>query len=308
MRLVGDIGGTNARFALCGPDGTPKDERKLPVREYSGLVEAAQAYLAGREVEEAVFAVAAPVVGGAADFTNSSWRFTVPEARERLGLRSLTVINDFVAQAWAVHGMASADFHPLKPGVAKPGRPRVVIGPGTGLGVAFLLRDGERPMVLASEAGHSSFSPQDERQAEILAKLRREFGHVSTERLLSGPGLMRMANGLAELEERKERFGAPPEVSQGAAEGCALCLEAVRMFSAILGATAGDLVLTLLADGGVHVTGGLCRNLGPLLDVEAMVQGFTAKGRLAGYLETVPVDQVTRPHSGLLGAALHRAA
>lgn len=308
MRLVGDIGGTNARFALCGPGGMPEDERKLPVSGYPGLVEAAQAYLAGRKVDEAVFAVAAPVVGDAADFTNSSWHFTVAEARERLGLRSLTVINDFVAQAWAVHGMAPADFRPLKPGVAKPGRPRVVVGPGTGLGVAFLLRNGERAMVLASEAGHSSFSPQDDRQAAILARLRREFGHVSTERLLSGPGLMRMANGLAELEGRKERFGTPPEVSQGAAEGCALCLEAVRMFSAILGATAGDLVLTLLADGGVYVTGGLCRNLGPLLDAEAMARGFTAKGRFAGYLETVPVDQVMRPHTGLLGAALHRAA
>ncbi|MBC9177747.1 glucokinase [Pseudoroseomonas ludipueritiae] len=105
----------------------------------------------------------------------------------------------------------------------------------------------------------------------------------------------------------QERFGAPPEVSQGAAGGCVLCLEAVRMFSAILGATAGDLVLTLLADGGVHVTGALCRGLGPLLDIEAMVQGFTAKGRLAGYLETVPIDRVTRPHTGLLGAALYRA-
>lgn len=307
MRLVGDIGGTNARFALCGPNGSPTDERKLPVSEYPGLIEAAQAYLAGRKVEEAVFAVAAPVVGGVADFTNSSWRFTVPVAKERLGLRNLTVINDFVAQAWAVHGMPAADFHPLKPGVAKPGRPRVVIGPGTGLGVAFLLRNREQALVLASEAGHSSFSSQDERQTEILAKLRREFGHVSTERLLSGPGLLRIANALAELEGRQERFGAPPEVSQGAAGGCVLCLEAVRMFSAILGATAGDLVLTLLADGGVHVTGALCRGLGPLLDIEAMVRGFTAKGRLAGYLETVPIDRVTRPHTGLLGAALYRA-
>jgi glucokinase len=240
-------------------------------------------------------------------FTNSPWRFTISEARERLGLRNLFVINDFVAQAWAVQRLQTTDFRQLKPGTAVPGRPRVVIGPGTGLGVAFLLWEKEGARVLASEAGHSSFSPQDDRQAEILAGLWREFGHVSTERLLSGPGLLRLANGLAELEGREERFGAPPEVSQRAAGGCALCLEAVTMFSSILGATAGDLVLTLLADGGVSVMGGLCRNLGPLLDVQALVRGFTAKGRFAELLGRIPVDQIIRPHTGLLGAASYRA-
>lgn len=306
MRLVGDIGGTNARFALCERGGQPQDERKLPVRDFPGPVEAALSYLAGRRVDEAVFAVATPVLGDVVAFTNSPWRFTIPEAREQLGLRHLAVINDFVAQAWAVHGLQGGDFRSLRPGlVSKPGRPQVVIGPGTGLGVAFLLGEGETARVLPSEAGHSSFSPQDERQAEILARLRREFGHVSTERLLSGPGLLRLANVLAEMEGHKERFSSPPEVSERAAEGCAPCLEATRMFSAILGATAGDLALTLLADGGVHITGGLCRNLGPLLNVEAVVRGFTGKGRFARYLDTVPVNQVVRPHIGLLGAALH---
>lgn len=307
MRLVGDIGGTHARFALCGPDGIMEDERKLRVSDHPGLIEAAQAYLAGRAVDEAVFAVATPVLGDVVAFTNSSWRFTVSEARERLGLRKLSVINDFVAQACAVQRLQAADFRQLKPGTAVPGRPRVVMGPGTGLGVAFLLWEGDRVRVLASEAGHNSFSPQNGRQAEILAMLWREFGHVSTERLLSGPGLLRLANGLAVLEGREERFGTPPEVSQRAAEGCALCLEAVGMFSAILGATAGDLVLALLAEGGVYVTGGLCRNLRPLLDMEALARGFTAKGRFADYLGRVPVEQVMRPHTGLLGAAVYQA-
>ncbi|WP_236033829.1 glucokinase [Belnapia mucosa] len=307
MRLVGDIGGTNARFALCEPGGLPQEERKLPVGAYPGLIEAAQDYLAGRRVDEAVLAVATPVLGDLVAFTNSPWRFTIAEARERLGLRNLAVINDFVAQAWAIHGLQPADHHTLKPGTARPGRPRVVIGPGTGLGIAFLMNERDAAQVLPSEAGHSSFSPQDERQAAILAGLRREFGHVSTERVLSGPGLLRLANGLAELEGRAERFASPPEVSERAAAGCALGLEAVRMFSAILGATAGDLALTLLADGGVHVTGGLCRNLGPLLDRDALIRGFTNKGRFAGYLEALPIDQVMRAHAGLLGAALYRA-
>ncbi|MFC7734608.1 glucokinase [Roseomonas sp. GCM10028921] len=306
MRLVGDIGGTNARFALCEPGCAPREERKLSVAEHPGLIEAAEAYLAGRAVEEAVFAVATPVLGDGVAFTNSPWRFTIPEARERLGLRRLVIINDFVAQASAIRGLGTADLRELKPGEADPAAPRVVIGPGTGLGVAFLLGGGGAARVLASEAGHSSFSPQDETEERILHGLRREFGHVSVERLLSGPGLLRIANGLAEIRGEGPRFASPKEVTERAAGmGDPLCLEATRIFSAVLGAAAGDLALTVLAEGGVYVTGGLCRNLGPLLDREALVRGFTGKGRFAGYLGGIPITQVMRPHTGLLGAAIY---
>ena len=308
MRLIADIGGTNARFALCEPGGRPCEERKLPVHDYPGAIEAAEAYLAGRRVEDAVFAVATPVLGDAVAFTNSPWRFSIREAEARLGLRRLAVINDFVAQAWAIQGVTAADCRPLKPGQAQPGAPRLVLGPGTGLGVAYVVGQGEAARILPSEAGHASFSPQDDRQAAILAGLRGEFGHVSTERLLSGPGLLRLANGLAALEGRALRFETPPAVSEAAAAGCAIGRGAVSLFSGILGATAGDLVLTLLAEGGVHVTGGLCRNLAPLLDMEALLRGFTGKGRFAGYLEAVPINQVMLHHAGLLGAALYRGA
>jgi glucokinase len=308
MRLIGDIGGTNARFALCEPGAPPQEERKLSVAEYPGLIEAALAYLAGRRVTEAVFAVATPVLGEVVAFTNSPWRFTIPEAKRMLGLERLIIINDFAAQAAAIDGLAPGDLRVLKPGEADPAAPRVVIGPGTGLGVAFLSGAGAAARVLPSEAGHCSFSPQDALQAEILGRLRAEFGHVSTERLLSGPGLLRIANELAEIRGGAIRFAAPPEVSQRAAAGdCPLATEALRIFAAILGATAGDLALTLLAEGGVYVAGGLCRNLGPLLDVEAMVAGFTAKGRFETYLRQVPLIQVMRPHTGLLGAAIYRA-
>jgi glucokinase len=306
LRLIGDIGGTNARFALSESGEAPQDERKLSVAQHPGLIEAAQAYLGGRAVEEAVFAVATPVLGDEVAFTNSPWRFAISEAQERLGLRRLTVINDFVAQAAAIRGLGAADIRGLKPGTARPGRPRVVIGPGTGLGVAFLLDDGAKARVLPSEAGHSSFSPQDDLQADILRHLRRELGHVSTERLLSGPGLLRVANALAEINGTPVILQQPNEVSERAAAGtCPHCKDALRVFSAILGATAGDMALTVLADGGVYVTGGLCRNLGPLLDVQALRDSFTAKGRFSDYLEAVPISQVMRPHAGLLGAAVY---
>nr|WP_245215322.1 glucokinase [Pararoseomonas baculiformis] len=305
--MIADVGGTNARFAVCEPGGAPVEERKLSVAEYPGLVDAALAYLGGRSVEEAVFAVATPVLGDEVAFTNSPWRFNIPEAQARLGLRRLVVINDFVAQASAIRGLGAEDLRPLKPGRARAGRPRVVIGPGTGLGVAFLVGDGESARVLSSEAGHASFSPQDERQARLLEALRPEFGHVSTERLLSGPGLLRIANGVAAMDGHDLRFSTPPEVTERAKAGdCPVCQEALRIFAAILGATAGDLVLTLMAEGGVYVTGGLCRNMGPLLDPVSLHQGFTAKGRFSAYLEAVPITQVIRPHTGLLGAAIHQ--
>jgi len=306
MRLVGDIGGTNARFALCEPGGMPQGEAKLSVESHPGLIEAAESYLDGRRVEEAVFAVATPVLGDQVAFTNSPWRFSIAQAKERLGLDRLLVINDFVAQASAIEGLGRSDTRALKPGEPRPGRPRVVIGPGTGLGVAFLTGEGAATRVLASEAGHTSFSPQDDVQAEILRRLRGEFGHVSVERLLSGPGLLRIANALGEIEGTPLGLDSPKQVTDRAAAGdCPVSKAAVRMFCAILGAAAGNMALTLLADGGVFVTGGLSRNLGPLLDTEALTKGFAAKGRFEAYLSPIPITQVMRPHTGLLGAALY---
>lgn len=313
LRLVGDIGGTHARFALCGADGAPHDERKLVVAEHAGLVEAAQAYLAGLpehapRVQAAVLAVATPVLGDAVAFTNSPWRFSIAQAERALGLERLTVINDFVAQAAAVTALGPQDMAALRPGTAKPGAPRAVLGPGTGLGVAFVLETpGQPPRILPSEGGHASFAPQDDLQAEILDRLRaRHGGHVSVERLLSGPGLLHIAQALAERAALDLPLREPADVSRrAAAEACETSRQAISLFSALLGATAGNLALTLLTEGGVFLTGGLCRNLGPLLDREALAAAFTAKGRFAGYLSTIPVWQVMRPHAGLLGAAAY---
>ncbi|HWL81175.1 MAG TPA: glucokinase [Roseomonas sp.] len=307
-RLLADLGGTNARFALSENGGPPQEERKLAVTDYPGVVAAARAYLGGRHAEEAVFAVATPVRGDAVTFTNNNWHFSVREAERELGLARLTVINDFVAQAASISLMTAEDLRVLKPGQPRKGAPRVVLGPGTGLGVAFVLHEGGVPHILPSEGGHASFAPQDALQAEILQRMRPLYGgHVSTERLLSGPGLLQIARSLGEIRGALAPLENPADVSRLAASGgCPTCAEAVRMFSSILGATAGNLALTLLAEGGVYIAGGLSRNLGPLLDREALLTAFHAKGRFAGLLEAIPVVQVLRPHTGLLGAAAYR--
>jgi len=304
-RLVGDIGGTNARFALSEDGGPVADERKLPVAGHGDFAGAVEAYLAGRPVRDAVFAVATPVLGDEVRFTNSPWRFSIAGLRDRLGLSGLTVINDFVAQASALPALGPADLRTLREGEDRPGRPRLVIGPGTGLGVAFLVERNGVTEVLPSEGGHASFAPQDETGRAVEARLRARHGHVSNERLVSGPGLLAIASILGELRGQPLGLTAPPEVSERARGGCATCREALGVFAAALGNAAGSLALTLLTSGGVYVTGGLCRNLGDLLDTRALTAAFDAKGRFSGLLEGIPIRQVIRPHAGLLGAALH---
>jgi glucokinase len=308
MRLVGDIGGTNARFAIAESGGLPHDVRKLPVAQYPTLLEAVEDYLSGvRTPEEAVLAVAGPVIGDEVRFSNSPWRFSIERVRRRLGLRKLIVINDLVAQALSTAALQPDEICSLKSGTRDRSEPALVIGPGTGLGVAFLLNNAGRPVGLPSEAGHATFAPMDRLQAEILLRLQGQYPHVSTERLLSGSGLLAIAKTLAEMNGQIIDLRDPKDVSARAAAGqCPTCLEAIRIFSSILGSTAGNLALSLLTGGGVTVTGGLCRALRPLWDVEALKEAFIAKGRFSSYLDGISIDQILRPHAGLLGAAVYR--
>jgi glucokinase len=307
VRLVGDIGGTNARFAIAEFGKLPHDVRKLPAAQYPSLVEAAEDYLSGAPmVDEAVLAVAGPVLGDEVRFTNSAWGFSIDDVRRRLGLRKLVVINDLVAQALSFAALRPDEIGSVKSGARDPAQPVLVIGPGTGLGVAFLLNHAGKFVGLPSEAGHATFAPTDRVQAEILSRFQRQYPHVSVERLLSGSGLLAIATTLAEINGQKIDVHDPRDVSSSAAAGqCPTCREAIRIFSSILGSTAGSLALTLLTGGGVVITGGLCRGLRPLWDVAALTESFIEKGRFRSYLEGIPIDQILRPHAGLLGAAIY---
>lgn len=302
---MSDVGGTSARFALCRPGEVPTDEIKVAVADHAGFIEAAESYLHGRtRPTDAIVAVAGRVAGDTVTFTNSAWRFSIREAEQRLGLVRLTVINDLVAQAMAIALLQADDLSAIKSGTRVREAPAVVIGPGTGLGVAFLWTQGGRIHAIPSEAGHTSFTPQNETETAILGELRREHGHVSAERLLSGPGLVSVTQVLARLRGVSLSSLTPQEVSARARNAsCPTCVQAMQVFSAVLGATAGNLALTILATGGVFLTGGLCRGLRSSLDIAALSAAFTDKGRFAPFLETVAIDQVVRPHLGLLGAS-----
>jgi glucokinase len=310
-RLLADIGGTYARFALRGPDGAPVEERTLATADYPGPVEAARAYLdglpGGVAPTEGVFAGAGPVEGDRIALTNCPWRFSVEATRRALGLRRLVAINDFVAQALAIPVLAPDELIKLGDrGEPVPGRAIGVIGAGTGLGVAGLLPIPSGWQPLPSEGGHVSFAPGDEVEAAVLRVLRGRFaGHVSNERLLTGGGLVNLATALAEIAGEGELGPLEPrDVTARAADGsCRFCAEAVRRFSGILGSAAGDLALVLLARGGVFLAGGVVPRLGPLFDVGLFRERFEAKGRFRDYLARVPTYLAARTDTGLLGTA-----
>ncbi len=269
------------------------------------MVEAARAYLGGREVETAVFAVATPVESDRIKLTNCPWAFSIEATRQDLGLKRLVLINDFVAQALAVPVLAESERRKLGGGEPVAARPIAVIGAGTGLGVAALLpTPGGAWQPLASEGGHASFPPHDEVDLEILRRLWGHFGHVSYERVLAGPGLVNLAVALAEIAGESLPPLEPKDVADRARrKECRHCVEALRRYAWLLGAAAGDLALTFLARGGVFVVGGVCAKLGDLFDAGQFRAGFVAKGRFETYLEPIPTWLVTRSDTGLIGTA-----
>jgi glucokinase len=266
-----------------------------------------RAYLGDREVDEAVFAMALPVDADWVHLTNSPWAFSIEQTRKALGLERLTVINDFAAQALAIPALTASERLQIGPGAPVEGAPIGVIGPGTGLGVGGLLWVDDTWEPVASEGGHISLAPHDDVDAAVWAQLHKRFGHVSNERVLSGPGLVNLATALAAIEGETLRIEDPKEVSRRARAGCCrFCGEALARFSGLLGAAAGDLALLLCARGGVYIGGGLVKRLGSLFDAERFRASFVAKGRFEDYLRAVPTYLVTRRDPGLLGAAVVR--
>jgi glucokinase len=308
--LVGDIGGTNARFALAQPTrgrSQITDFRSLKCADYPTVLAALDAYFDEIGLAErprtAVMAVAGPVEHGAIAFTNMGWRFSEQQLRQSAGFEHATLINDYAALALAAPVFEASDLRRLGPETpGQAGATLAVLGAGTGFGASALVRDGGREAVMTTEGGHIGFAPTDALEAEIWRRLRRDYGRVSVERVLSGPGLLNLYRALREIEDGGPELATPDEVTRGADTGCALALRAVRLFCAILGAVAGDLALAYGAQGGVFIAGGVAPNLIDHLEQSDFRQHFEAKGRFAGYLRAIPTAVVTHPQAALLGA------
>ncbi len=318
MILAGDIGGTKTSLALAVADGGRvvriEQVRSFPSQRYSSLEAVVDAYLAEVQapIERVCFGVAGPVLNGEATVTNLPWRISEARLQQRLGGAQVHLINDLTALAYAVPALGVEDLVTLQQGAAQPGGTIVLLAPGTGLGQGYLCWDGQRYRPGASEGGHADFAPADELQTRLLEHLRATYGHVSWERVLSGPGLHNVYRFLCQAGG-----GPPAHIAEQLAAGdpsavisaLALakadpcCEQALHVFVAAMGAQAGNLALTFMATGGVYLGGGIPPKILPKLQDGTFLHAFHDKGRLAHVLDGIPIYVINRAEAPLLGAA-----
>ena len=306
--LVGDVGGTHARFAVVeSPGRRPVRVRVFRCAEFAGPDDAIRAYLRREGLampRHGAIGIATPVTGDDIAMTNGRWRFAVPALRAALGLERLVVVNDFTALALGLLSLAADERFQLG-GEAPPEDAAIaLIGAGTGLGVSGLVRCGEGVAAIAGEGGHVTLAAGSARESAIIDRLARRFGHVSAERALSGPGLSAMHDAIRELAGQSPSPLPPEVISARALAGeCPHCIETVDTFCELLGSFAADVALTLGARGGVYVGGGIVPRLGEHFLRSGFRRRFETKGRFSGYLAKIPVFVLQAPHAALAGAA-----
>lgn len=311
LGLVGDIGGTNVRFALADLSGAATrllGPETFLCADFATLEAAIEHYLhrvkaQGPRPRGAVVAVAGPVTKGTAELTNGEWRMSV-SGLQNAGFVSARLINDYAALALSVRHLRGDDLGQIGPATPVAGQTAAILGAGTGLGVAATLHDGASETIAATEGGHIGFAPTGELEIEILRQLAGRFGRVSLERILSGPGLVNLYGALGRITGREAPPLEPEEIVTLATQGDnALCVETLDRFCAIYGSAAGDLALTYGARGGVYLGGGIAPRLLPWLRRSAFRARFEAKGRFAAYVQPISTQVILHPYAALLGAA-----
>jgi glucokinase len=309
--LVGDIGGTNARFALAVWEGgrpVVREALTLANKDYASAEAAIEAYLGrvkvARRPERVVLAVAGPVTEGRARLTNLDWEFSEERLRAHAGFHAARLINDFAAQALGAVRLPPDGLVRLGPAVeGERHAPVAIMGPGTGFGAAALLRERGRDIVLSTEGGHIAFAPTDAMELKLLERLIARFGRVSIERILSGPGLYNLYEAMAEVSGQPAACKDQREVDAAADAGDPLARQTLERFVLILGAAAGDLALATGARGGVYITGGVAEKLVDHIVAGGFRERFEAKGRFQAYMRAIPTWLVTDGYTGLIGAA-----
>ncbi|MXN78867.1 glucokinase [Burkholderia sp. 4701] len=305
-RLLADIGGTHARFALETARDGIGGVRVYRCGDHADIADAVCAFLrdaGGVRVRHAAIAIANPVDGDFVSMTNHHWRFSIDATRRALGFDTLHVVNDFSALAMAVPHLSDEQRRRVGSGDAKPGGTIGVLGAGTGLGVAALVRAGDAWVPLSGEGGHASFAPADEREDHVLRHARTRWPHVSFERLAAGPGIAVIHAALAARDALAARETDAAAIIERALAGDARCIATLDCFCGMLGTFAGNLALTLGATGGIYIGGGVVPRLGALFDASPFRARFEAKGRFAGYLARIPTFVITAPHPAFTGVS-----
>lgn len=324
MLLAGDVGGTKTILAQYEKttEGLERvRERMFPSQEYASLDEIVAEFLTDQSVpvEAACFGVAGPVFDGCAKVTNLAWTIDERVLTEQIGGARVKLLNDLQAMALGLLRLGPEEWLELNPDAEPATGNRAVLAAGTGLGEAILYWDGLNYLPLATEGGHSDFAPNNDLEDGLLVYLRQKFGgHVSYERLLSGPGIanlyeyLRLSRYATESEELAAKLAETDdparEISQFAlTHGDTLARATLSLFSRIFGAEAGNLALKCLARGGVLIGGGIAPKILPALTDGSFMEGFCNKGRFNAFLRTVPVRIALNPSTGLLGAADYAA-
>jgi glucokinase len=321
--LAGDIGGTSTRLAYFDSAGstlTALVERRFPSREAGSLKEIVSRFSAehGLAAERACFGIAGPVRQGHVRTPNLPWSVDAAELALSLGLPTVQLINDLEANAYGIDLLGPDDLAILNRGVSDPSGTIAVVSAGTGLGEAMAYWDGSVHRPLRSEGGHADFAPRNELETELLLFLRAEHGRVSTERLVSGPGLRNIYRFLRDSRNIPETPAIADAMRQGdqsaaitraaLAGECPLCDQTLDLFVSLYGAEAGNVALRSLATGGVYLGGGIAPKIIERLKGPGFMLAFTAKGRLSPLLEEIPVRVILNERTALLGAGRCAAA
>ncbi|HEU5126286.1 MAG TPA: glucokinase [Verrucomicrobiae bacterium] len=319
MILAGDIGGTKVNLAFFQVD----DGRLVsgimgtyPSRDHCGLEEIVRNFLAEHQlkVDYACFGLAGPIRGNRAQLTNLSWIVDGEEINRALGFKQTFLLNDLQANAYGIAALAPTDLIELNRGSDVEGGNIAIISAGTGLGEGGLFWDGEHHHALASEGGHSDFSPRTDLDIELLRYLRERFGQVSWEHLLSGPGFLHIYQFLRDtrkgeepawLREQFQNEDDPaPAITRAGLEGkCELCAQTVELFAGYYGAEAANLALKVLATGGLYVGGGIAPKIISKLQGGVFMKHFIGQGRMKDLLASVRVRVIMNDKTALIGAA-----
>jgi glucokinase len=304
------VGGTHARFAIVdasGPAPWRIRQRQDLEQHFPTFHAALGSYFEHAGVTSApavaAIAVAGPVTGGTARFTNRGWQISDNELRQ-YGFKGALLINDFAALAFAVEVLDEKDLRTIGPALKGLDQGTIsILGAGTGFGVSCLARYGDRVVPMATEGGHMGFAPGDDEELSVLRLMSKQFGRVSIERILSGPGLESLYRTLEQLGGREAPALTAAQIVANAASDDSGCRAALTMFCSIYGAVAGDIALAHGAQGGVYVAGGIAQKIEGFLAHSPFRTRFEGKGRLSPFVAAIPTRLIVNPDAALLGAA-----
>ncbi len=318
LLLVADIGGTNARFGLVEFDSalfknggkvnySAPRQITLKCANYPDMASMIKACCKELDVDipkHACLAIAGPIENGQASMTNLNWKFSINSLRDTLRMETLHVINDFASLAYAVPFLEEAELVTLYGAKSHPDAPIVVMGPGTGFGMAGLIPDQGHWKIVATEGGHASFAPTNDKEMAIKSYLLKEQNHVSVENILSGGGLVNLYRAFAYLADETAQPYTPADVSsKGLNEQDPLCREALCTFCEVLGEVAGDKALSWGAKGGVVIGGGITPKLVDILHETHFLERYKNKGPMAGYVSDISIRLIVNTNAALVGSA-----